>query len=328
MIQVGVIGTGWIGQRHLENLANMSGVRVAGVCDVDVRKAEGIAGRWGLPAFGDYRVMLDEARPDAVVICTPPTVRLEPVQEAAGRGVHCFIEKPPAKDLAGALQVKAVLDQTGVINGVGFMYRYCKAVDACRELIAGRRVASVHSKLLCRLALDPNWPRWFFDKRRSGGPILDQAIHTLDLSRYLLGEAAAVAGFGSNATVPKGGDFTVEDSHSLALRWRSGVLQNHTHSWSYTDYVSTVELLSDELHLQLDVVRSRLTGQVAGQAVALHFPEDQYYRTELEQFVAAVEEGRQDLVRSSYADAIGSLALALAADQAVETGTVTAVDYP
>lgn len=327
MIRMGIIGTGWIGQRHLDNLAQMGGVEVVGVCDVDISKAERSAGRWGLPVFGDYRVMLNEAKPDAVVICTPPAVRLEPVQEAASRGIHCFIEKPPSKDLTTAQQVKTVLESAGVINSVGFMYRYCKAVDACRELIAGRRVALVHSKLLCGLALDPNWPRWFFDKSRSGGPILDQAIHTLDLSRFLLGEVAAVAGFGGNATVPKEGDFSVEDSHSLALRWRSGVLQNHTHSWAYTDYVSTVELLSDELHLELDVVHSRLNGQVGGKPISLHFPEDQYYRTELEVFVEAVRTERQDLIRSSYTDSINSLALALDTYEAVETGKVVPVQH-
>jgi predicted dehydrogenase len=41
--------------------------------------------------------------------------------------------------------------------------------------------------MLDGIALRPNWPRWFFDKARSGGPIFDQAIHMLDACRYLIG---------------------------------------------------------------------------------------------------------------------------------------------
>jgi predicted dehydrogenase len=322
MVRVGIVGTGWIGQRHLESLAQMDGVRVVGVCDIDRAKAEAQAGRWGLPVFDDYSHMLAEAQPEAVVICTPPTVRLELVQAAAELGIHCFIEKPPAKTLAAAREVQAVLDASGVINSVGFMYRYCKAVDRLRELIAGRRVALVHSRLLCALAMDPNWPRWFFDKQRSGGPIIDQAIHSLDLSRYILGEVAEVAGFGGNLTVPKGGDFTVEDSHTLALRYSSGVLQNHCHSWAYPDYVSTMEFLSDELHLHLDVVNSRVHGRVGGAKVSYEYAGDNAYRTELEAFVAAVRQGRPDLVRSTYADAVQTLQLTLAAYDAVDAPRV------
>src|SRR5690606_9767367 len=99
---------------------------------------------------------------------------------------------------------------------------------------AGRRVALVRSCMLDGLAVREGTPTWFFDKSRSGGPVFDQAIHILDVSRYLLGEVEAVAGFHGNVTVPKSDSFTVEDSASLTLRYASGAMQNHSHSWAYT----------------------------------------------------------------------------------------------
>jgi predicted dehydrogenase len=144
--------------------------------------------KFNVKGFNDYVEMLEEIKPEGIIICTPPEVREFLVREAAERGIHCFIEKPPAKDLEMAKKVDEILDQTGVINSVGFMYRYSRAVESTRELITGRRVVLVRSAMLDGLALRPNWPRWFFDKKRSGGPAFDQAIHIFDLSRYLLGE--------------------------------------------------------------------------------------------------------------------------------------------
>jgi predicted dehydrogenase len=325
MSRIAFVGTGWQGQGHMKTMSQMEGAELVGLCDLDEARAKRAGEKFGVAPFADYSRMLDETRPHGVVICTPPEARLDLVQGAARRGIHCFIEKPPAKTLEAADAVARVLADSGIINSVGFMYRYSHAVDKARELLAGRRVALVRSQLLDGLALRPDWPRWFFNKAISGGPIVDQAIHMFDLCRYILGEVDSVGGFQANRTVPKGGDFTVEDSFSLALRYESGVLQNHTHSWAFPSYVSQVEFLSDELHLVLDLAKSSLTGTVGGESVSFAYPEDALYRLELEAFVQAIRTGRRDLVRSTYQDSVQSLAVTLAAAGAVENGTIVKV---
>jgi predicted dehydrogenase len=121
--------------------------------------------------------------------------------------------------------------------------------------------------------------------------------------------------------VPQGGDFTVEDSFSLALQYQSGVLQNHTHSWAYPGFLAQIELLSDELHLTLDLGKGSLNGTIGEEQVSFA-AEDQLYRAELVAFAEAIRTGNRGLVRSTYADSIESLRSALSAVQAVETGTV------
>jgi predicted dehydrogenase len=324
MVRIALVGTGWQGQGHLNTLKQVQGVELVGICDMNVEMLEKAAEKFQIPGFNDYVQMLEEAKPDGVIICTPPAARLELVRESAERGIHCFIEKPPAKDLEMANQVSEILEKTGVINSVGFMHRYSGLVDRCKELIAGKKIALVRSAMLDGLALRPNWPRWFFDKARSGGPAFDQAIHIFDLSRYLVGEVAQVSGFQGNLVVPKGGDFTVEDSFSLSLQYEGGILQNHAHSWVYPDYVSQIELVSDELHVTLDFAKGSLTGNVDGETISFQ-TEDALYQQELEAFVQAIREGRQDLIRSSYKDSIKSLSVALAAMEALDSGTVVKI---
>jgi predicted dehydrogenase len=318
MVRIAVVGTGWQGQGHLSTMQKIAGIEFVGVCELNEETLLMATTKFGVKGFTDYVKMLEESKPDGVIICTPPEVREFLVREAAERGIHCFIEKPPAKNLEMAKKVDEILDRTGVINSVGFMYRYSPAVAYLKELIKGKRVAWVRSAMLDGLALRPNWPRWFFNKEISGGPVFDQAIHIFDLSRYLLGEVAEVTGYQGNLVVEKGGDFTVEDSFTISMKYQNGILQNHTHTWSYPDVFTQIELISDQLHVTLDLVKGSVSGKVEGKAVSFEAEEHGLYQLELEAFAKAIAENNPALVRATYKDSIQSLSVALNALEVLE----------
>ncbi|WJH32518.1 Gfo/Idh/MocA family oxidoreductase [Paenibacillus sp. CC-CFT747] len=289
MVRIAIVGTGWQGQGLMSSLKQIEGMELVGACDLNAEMLAKVVTKFSVPGYADYGRMLDETKPDGVLICIHPQHRYELVKEAAVRGIPCFIEKPPARDLEGARRISDVLEEYGVMNSVGFMYRYSAALQKAKELIAGRRVALVRSCMLDGLAIRPDSPRWFFDKERSGGPVFDQAIHVLDLSRYLFGDVEAASGFQGNRTVPKGEDFTVEDSASLTLRYRNGIMQSHTHSWAYNGFRMQLEIVSDELDLTLDLGKGTLTGTAGGEPVAYE-SQDALYRLELEAFGRAIRE--------------------------------------
>jgi len=319
MVRIAVVGTGWQGQGHLSTMLDIKKIEIVGVCDVNQELLTKASTKFAVAGFNDYIEMLETTKPDGIIICTPPEVREFLVREAAERGIHCFIEKPPAKDIEMASKVTDILEETGVINSVGFMYRYSTAVEYTKKLIDGKRIALVRSAMLDGLALRPNWPRWFFDKERSGGPAFDQAIHIFDVSRYLLGEIDSVAGYQGNLVVPKEGDFTVEDSFCLSIKYQNGILQNHTHTWSYPDVVTEIELISDQLHIRLDLANGRVTGKVEGENVLFEADDHNLYRLELEAFANAIAEERREYVLSTYKDSVNSLSVALMAMNALES---------
>jgi predicted dehydrogenase len=259
------------------------------------------------------------------VIVTPPKARVELVREAAIRGIHCFIEKPPAKNLDMAKQISDILNEANVINSVGFMFRYSKAVAKCRELLNGRNISIVRSAMLDGLALRENWPSWFFNKNISGGPIFDQAIHIFDLSRYLIGDVLQVTGFQGNQVKQQTDTFTIEDSFSLALRYQNGgPLQTHNHSWVYPGFMCQLEFISDSMHLILDIDKGSVNGHVDGETISYQ-AEDSLYKQELEAFARAILNNQPELVLSTYDDSLKSLNVTLAMLEALETGTVTNV---
>jgi predicted dehydrogenase len=86
-MRVAVVGLG-IGRTHVDRYARIPEADLVAVCDVDRALAERIAGERGCRAFADPTAMLDELRPDAVSICTPPRPHPELSEGGATPGVH------------------------------------------------------------------------------------------------------------------------------------------------------------------------------------------------------------------------------------------------
>ncbi|HET7628131.1 MAG TPA: Gfo/Idh/MocA family oxidoreductase [Bacillales bacterium] len=322
MVRLAVVGTGFQGQGHLASLKKIAGVELVAICDKNeqtLRKAEK---KTGLPAYSDCEKMLDERKPDGVVLCTPPEARLAPITKVVERRIPCFVEKPPAKDVRQGEQIHRLFEESGVMNNVGFMFRYAGAVDQCREWLRGRKVSLVRSAMLDGLAFRDHWPRWFFDKEKSGGAIFDQAIHIFDLCRYLLDdEVEAAAGFQENLVVAKSDNFTVEDSFSLSLRYRSGVLQNHTHSWAFDGYYTKIEFISDRLCLVLDLADGSVRGHLDEEPVFFQ-NEESFYERELAQFAMAIRDQDSTRIRSDFGDSLKSLATTLGIVKALEKNSI------
>ncbi|MBM7554149.1 Gfo/Idh/MocA family protein [Thalassobacillus pellis] len=324
MVRVAVVGAGWHGQGHINTITQIDQIELVGVCDLNENHLTKVLKKFNVPVYKNYVEMLEATKPEGVILVTPPEVRLELVREAAERGIHCFIEKPPARTLEEAQKVTEVINKTGIINSVGFMYRYSKAAEKCRELLAGRSITNVQSTMLDGIALRENWPKWFFNKGISGGPIFDQTIHIFDLSRYLLGEVEMVCGFQGNKHIQKSHDFTIEDSFSLALNYKNGPLQTHTHSWVYSGFVCQFTFVSSDMHLTLDLAEGSVRGHIDGDSIS-YVEEDELYKQELEAFSKAIQEKSQEPIRSSYQDSVESLSISLAMLEALETNKIVNV---
>ena len=109
-------------------------------------------------------------------------------------GVHLFIEKPvsvaPPEEFEQYVQaVVALQKEKGLIVSVGYMFRYHPAVEQIQSILKeyGRGIISVNARYNCAYS-ELDHPFWW-NKARSGGPIVEQATHFCDLLRYIGGEA-------------------------------------------------------------------------------------------------------------------------------------------
>jgi predicted dehydrogenase len=140
------------------------------------------------------------------------------------RGIHLMVEKPLAADAETPERVSAALDAAGLIGGVAYHWRAMDTLAELDDVIATRPV-----KLLNGHWHD-NLPgvAWWRDLATSGGQMVEQATHLVDLSRRLLGEATVVAATADRHPHPDFPEMDVPDVSTAIVRYDAGPVGTFT----------------------------------------------------------------------------------------------------
>jgi predicted dehydrogenase len=221
-LRVGILGAGQVGQRHAIGFSHARAGAVVGYADVVVERAEALAAEYGGDAFADRQRLLDQGL-DVLVVGLPHSLHVEPVEEAAARGVHVLMEKPLATTLADARRIVAVCEEHGVKLGTGFVHRYRDEVEAARRwiedgLIGAPQVVSASMNG----QRSPELPAWVTREDVAGGGVLMyNGIHAVDRLRQLVGSEVTEV----SAQVRRYDERSeLEDSAAALLRFSNGAV--------------------------------------------------------------------------------------------------------
>ncbi|MEU8247470.1 Gfo/Idh/MocA family oxidoreductase [Nonomuraea sp. NPDC048916] len=296
--RIGIIGAGNVAARHAEVLSGFADVTIAGIADTDPHRAEALASRHHCPAYGGHAGLLDAGGLDAVYVCVPPFAHGNPERDALSCDLPIFVEKPLSLDLETAEAIADELDRRGLPSAVGHHWRYLDIVEHARDLLAGRPV-----RLALGHWLDKVPPvGWWLDPGRSGGQVVEQAVHVLDLARVLVGEATMVHAVPAEDEVAG----QVDRATAAVLRFAGGA----TGMLATTCLLRHKHRVGLEVHAEgiaLDLSETRLT--VDGET---HVQEDGQAKVRVDRtFVDAVR-GREADVRVPYREALRTHRLALA----------------
>ncbi len=226
--RVAVIGAGGIAGAHLRAYAGQSGrCEIVGIADVDESAADARANEFGGRAFTDGVTMIEALRPDAISLCTPPKFRIPFVEAAAKHSIAVLCEKPPARTLA---ETQAIVDaMRGLLLQFAFCHRFHAPLLAAQDLIRSGKLGAlvqIENRFAFRFARAGK--SWFTDADVAGGGILiDTLVHCIDIFRALTGDEIETARASVSSTLP----IEVEDSASLLVRSRGGVLGTLNCSW-------------------------------------------------------------------------------------------------
>ncbi len=219
--RIAMIGAGGIARRHLDVLRAEPDVTLVGSVAGRRASAERLAAAYGGQAFDDLAALLAAEQVDAAWICVPPFAH-GPIERALiERGVPFFVEKPLSADAGTAEAIAAAVAQAGIVTAVGYHWRALDTLSHVRERIAaGRAVRLVtgawHS------STPP--PAWWRHEAQSGGQMVEQATHLVDLALHLLGDAEvlhAATVRGTRASFP---DADVAEATSATLRFATGAI--------------------------------------------------------------------------------------------------------
>jgi UDP-N-acetyl-2-amino-2-deoxyglucuronate dehydrogenase len=261
MTTAAVIGCGDVSVVHLDALAKLDDVELVGVCDPDADRARAAARRYGAPPFATHRELLDTVRPQVVHVCTPHHRHVDVAVDALDAGAAILVEKPVAHTLAEADRLIAAADRHPHLKaGICLQNRYNATARAARRLLGSGALGAVWGGSATVLwHRDPEYYRarpWRGRVRDSGGGVLiNQAIHTLDLLEWLLGEVVHSTGHIGRYAVPPPVD--VEDTAHLLLEHAGGARSVvFATVANVTDSPVTIELVTDRAVL---LIRGDLT---------------------------------------------------------------------
>ena len=171
----------------------------------------------GGAAFVDVDRMIGEARLDLLIATLPPYARAGEIERAAAAGIHLLVEKPIAIDMTAAERMVEAAEAAGVVAAIGFMYRFGDAVRRWRGMETGP--AALYAGSYHCNALHAHWWR---RRALSGGQMLEQVIHQIDLVRHLMGEPDSVYARYANHFHRDVPDYDVEDVSAILFGWDDG----------------------------------------------------------------------------------------------------------
>jgi len=219
-LRIAVLGAGLIGHRHIQTILSLPEVaELAAVADPGAEPAQLQLG--GAAWFEDTRAMLDEVKPEAVIIATPNDLHAQQGLLCCARGIHFLVEKPVTATLEEAAELVRAVEQSGVKTLVGHHRRYLASVEEARRVIAaGELGALVAASVMWATRKPDDYFKVDWRIRTGGGPLLINAIHEVDLLRHLCGEVRMVSGLQSHAA--RG--FAVEDTAAALFQFDNGCM--------------------------------------------------------------------------------------------------------
>ncbi|MET0772314.1 MAG: Gfo/Idh/MocA family oxidoreductase [Candidatus Limnocylindrales bacterium] len=316
-VRLGVVGSGWAARTHLAVLRDEPDVVVTGIASRHLERAEALAhvAGPGVAAHADHRALIDAGDLDALVLCLPPDARGAPELDALDLGLHLLVEKPIGLDASLPDRIGARIRDTGVVVSVGYQWRYLDLTGQARELLGERPPQLLLGTWLGETPSAPWWVR----QASSGGQVLEQATHILDLMRYLVGECRVVAGRAADAAPDARGDADIRDVSVTLLAFETGAIGSlATTRLLDRGHRAGLEAFSVGRSLALEISPHRLVVRERGRTtdIATTFDRLEPYRRQDRAFLDAIL-GRGDDIRSPWDDALRTHALALEATRAV-----------
>src|SRR3954453_7989864 len=218
--RVGFVGAGGIANRHIGNLLGFQDVIGVACADSQRDRAKAAAGRVGGRAYDGHEAMLDSEKLDAVYVCTPPFAHGPPELACIDRGLHFFVEKPLAADLATAERIAAATATAGLVTGTGYHWRYLDITEEAQE-----RLAANPARLVTGYWLDfTPPPSWWIREAHSGGQMVEQTTHIFDLARLLVGEVEEVYAIAVRTERTDYPECDICEVSTAALRFATGAV--------------------------------------------------------------------------------------------------------
>lgn len=329
MTKVAIIGAGLQARRRITPILDGKDHEVAWIVDLEERKAAALGSGTGAKIATSWRDAVSDPGVGIVLVLTYPDSHAEIAIAALESGKHVLCEKPLTRTLDEARALAATATRTGRVLKCGFNHRHHPAVLAAHKLVMAGEIGKptfgrARYGIGGRTGIEKEWrsdPRVV-----SGGQLMEQGIHVVDLFRWFIGEVARVTGFTSTTRWPIA---PLEDNGFALLETTSGAICSvHSSLTQWTNLFEfevygetgsvTIEGLGTSYGVEkLHVARHDPTGPFAKNTIEFRGG-DGSWKSEWDELLRAIDERRAPL--GSGDDGLRAMEIVDAVYSAARTG--------
>lgn len=232
-LRAGIAGYGYMGQIRRRNIADNPDLELVGICDPGQNAA---IAALGIPVFDRWEALVDSGI-DVVFACTPNYLIPEVAIRALGNRCHVFCEKPPGRNLADVMRIRAAEEASpGSKLLFGFNHRHHPGITDAKAIVDSGSLGRI---LTLRGVYGKGGGHDYHTTWRNdpaiggGGILLDQGIHMLDIFRFFVGDFDEVMAMRGVTAF----DVPVEDNAFVLLRTPQGQmaqLHSSATAWKHT----------------------------------------------------------------------------------------------
>ncbi len=224
-----IIGAGGISRSYVQAFLQGLPRQLVGVADVRIESARDVAAMGNAVAYDNVDRMIEELKPTAAIVCTPPSTHPDICIRLMEQGVHVLCEKPLAISTEAAIRMSETAERCHVVFSMGSKFRFVADVQKAREIIDAGILGEIILYENTFAGFCDMSQRWNSQPAISGGGVLiDNGTHSVDILRFLLGNITELQVVEGRRIQ----NLPVEDTVHLFARTESGAMGNIDLSWS------------------------------------------------------------------------------------------------
>jgi predicted dehydrogenase len=311
-VRWGLIGCGDISRRRVAPaLRDLPNCELVAVNRAQTHLAEAFATTFGAKRwYADWQALLQDPEIEAVYIATPVNQHAEQTIAAAKAGKHVLCEKPMAMTVRECEQMLEACEANNVRFGIAYYRHFYPVVQRIKQLLTANEIGIpvvVQLNVFSWFDPQPGQPRdWLIDRKHSGGgPMFDVGGHRIEVLLNLFGRVSRVAAAGGAIALKR----NVEDTAIAILEFEHGPIVSLSVTHAAYTAKDTLTIFGTTGSIQVEALNdgNLAIHTVAGTRLESHPPHDNLHQPLINDFAAAVREGRGPLVNGEIGKAVAEI---------------------